>query len=133
MAQESVQNQSETHRPLCVADKNYARAMGWLYLALACAGLVTDNLWHTINLSSPMTIVHLAIGVAGLTVARQGGHTAMRIFALLLGSILLAWGTVGTWAPQMLTPHPLPLENALHMLTGIWGFYGLGSAIRKHV
>ncbi|MHB1627668.1 MAG: hypothetical protein ACYCVB_04720 [Bacilli bacterium] len=109
------------------AEKSYARATGWLYLTLSAAGLFTNNLWHMMNLSGSMTVIHLAIGVTGLTVARQGGARAHRIYSLLLGFILTAWGVAGTWTPTMLSPYPLPLENALHVLTGIWGFYGAGS------
>ncbi len=115
------------------AEKSYARATGWIYLILSGAGLFTNNLWHMINLSGTMTMIHLAIGVTGLTVARQGGARAHRVYNLLLGVILTTWGVTGTWAPTALVPYPLPLENALHVLTGIWGFYGAGSVLWSRV
>ncbi len=111
------------------AEHTYARVTGWIYLLLAAAGAFTDHLWHMITLSSPMTLMHLAIGVAGLSVARQGKHRAHRTYSLTVGFVFMLWGIAGTFYPQYINPRPLPLENALHLITGMWGFYGVGSIL----
>lgn len=114
-------------------DQTYARTIGWLYFLLAVTGLFTTNLWHMFTLTGPMTVIHFAIGISGLVVVGKGGARAHRVFSLTTGIALTAWGVTGTLAPQLLTPYPLPLENALHVLTGIWGFYGLGSSFWHRV
>jgi len=75
-----------------------------------------------------MTIIHFAIGISGLTIALRGKLFSQRAYSLIVGLALTAWGVTGTLAPNLLNPYPLPLENALHVVTGIWGFYGLGSS-----
>lgn len=114
-------------RPLG-AERNYARFVGWVYLGLGVAGVFTNNLWHMFNLSGTMTAIHIGLGIGGLTVALRGGSRAHRGFNLIAGTFLTAWGVAGTVTPEWLSPHPLPLENALHTLTGVWGFYGAGSS-----
>lgn len=109
------------------AERTYARSIGWTYLGLAVAGVFTNNLWHMFTLSTTMTGIHLALGISGLTVALRGGARAHRAFNLTAGVLLTAWGVTGTVAPTVLSPYPLPLENAFHVLTGIWGFYGVGT------
>jgi len=109
------------------AQRNYARVTGWLYLLLGIMGFFTPTLWHMFTLFGHLTALHIAIGICGLTVSRHGGSRAHRLYSLLLGLGLTLWGVTGTVAPQLLVPWPLPLENALHMITGIWGFYALGA------
>ena len=111
------------------AERSYARITGWLYLLLAVAGLFTNNLWHMFNLSGMMTVIHAGIGVTGITVASRGGARMHRFYNVALAVSLTSWGVIGTVSPQWLQPYPLPLENALHTLTGLWGFYGSGSAM----
>ncbi len=122
---EAAQN---SNAPLS-AERNYARVTGWLYLLLAVAGLFTNNLWNMFNLSGTMTVIHAVIGITGIAVANRGTARLHRVYNLALALTLTTWGVVGTVSPRWLQPYPLPLENALHTLTGIWGFYGAGQAL----
>ena len=106
------------------AERTYARVSGWIFLALGAAGLLTRDLGHMLQVGGILAPVHLAIGLAGIATANRGGVRARRIFNLTLGCLLTAWGVAGTLEAPLLSPAPLPLENGLHALIGIWGFYG---------
>ncbi|MCY0901350.1 MAG: DUF4383 domain-containing protein, partial [Firmicutes bacterium] len=97
------------------AQRRYARLTGWLYLLLGITGFFTRTLWHMFTLSGHLMALHIAIGICGLTVSRQGGQRAHRLYSVGLGLGLTVWGVAGTVAPQVLQPSPLPLENALHV------------------
>lgn len=114
-------------------DRRYARVTGWLYFVLGLSGLFTDHLWHMFHVSGTVMFIHFAIGLVGLTVSRHGTLRACRIYSVAMGLLLLLWGGVGTMAPGWLDPYPLPLENALHVISGIWGFYGFGMSIFDRV
>lgn len=82
-----------------------------------------------INLSPAMTAFHLTIGLTGISLANRRHVKALRIYGLTLGVLLTALGVAGTIDPQAVEPTRMPLENALHVVTGIWGFYGSGAAL----
>ncbi len=116
-----------TSAPLVSVEKTYARTTGWIYLIIAVCSLFTDNLWHMLHFSTSVTIASFVFGLSGLTIARTKNYTYHRYYNLIAGVSLTTWGLTGTFYPQWFTPAPLPLDNGLHMLTGIWGFYGIGS------
>ncbi len=110
------------------AARTYARTIGWLYLALGCAGVFTSTLWDALRLTPVVIVVYVGVGLTGIAVANRASARGRLLFAVLIGSLLLAWGAVGIAAPHWLTPLPLPLDNALRTVTGLWGFYSLGAA-----
>ncbi len=116
-----------------MADYRYARVTGWLYFALGVLGLFTDHLWHMFHVGGNMMYMHFIIGIIGITAARYGSIRQTRLYAITVGLLLLTWGAVGTLSPAWLDPYPLPLENALHVITGIWGFYGIGNSMMNWV
>ncbi|PWI57918.1 hypothetical protein [Sulfoacidibacillus thermotolerans] len=113
--------------PPLPAEKTYARATGWIYLTLAVSSLFTDNLWHMLHFTTAITWANLTVGLSGLVIARSNHYKAHRFYNLFAGVTLISWGILGTFYPQWFTTPPLPLDNGLHVLTGIWGFYGIGT------
>ncbi|MCI0182102.1 MAG: hypothetical protein OWR52_03075 [Acidibacillus sp.] len=118
---------SDTNLPKTSPEKNYARTTGWIYLVVAITSLFTDNLWHMLHFSTSATIASFAIGLTGLTISRSSNNTYHRYYNLFAGATLTVWGLTGTLYPQWFKTTPLPLDNGLHVITGIWGFYGVGS------
>ena len=107
----------------------YARFTGWIYLLLAITGIFERHLFYVFTLPVLTVLIYLMIGLSGLTIAQKVQGTGLMVYNLLLGIALLFWGLIGTLQPDLFTPAPLPLDNALHLLTGLWAFYGLLSRL----
>ncbi len=103
----------------------YTRLTGWIYLLLAIAGIFERHLFYALTLPILTVLIYLMIGLTGLTMAHKADATGLMVYNLLLGAGLLAWGLAGTLQSDLFTPAPLPMDNALHLLTGLWAFYGL--------
>lgn len=113
------------------ANVMYARMTGWIYLLLAVAGLFDRHLFYVLTLPVLTTLIYLMIGLSSLTAAHKASAIGLMIYNLVLGSALVLWGIAGTMHPEWFVPAPLPLDNALHLLTGVWAFYGLLSVTWK--
>lgn len=111
--------------------RSYARVIGWLYFSLGVTGLFTDNLWHMFALTHMIPMLYMIIGLSGLIVAGKAGLRAHQFFNLFMGTALTVWGVMGTLMPQLFSPLPLPLDNALHVVSGLWGFYAVATAFWK--
>ncbi len=107
----------------------YARFTGWIYLLLAIIGIFERHLFYVLTLPVLAVLIYLIIGLTGLTVAHKVHEKGLMVYNLVLGTGLLIWGLFGTLQPDLFTPAPLPLDNALHLLTGLWAFYGLLSGL----
>ncbi len=110
---------------IMVENVHYARLTGWIYLLLAVAGLFERHIFYILTLPVLTTLLYLMIGLTGLTTAHKASKRGLMIYTLSMGIILLLWGLVGTVQPGLFMPAPLPIDNALHLLTGLWAFYGL--------
>ncbi len=110
---------------IMVANVHYARLTGWIYLLLAVAGLFERHIFYILTLPVLTTLLYLMIGLTGLTTAHKASKRGLMVYTLSMGIILSLWGLVGTVQPGLFMPAPLPIDNALHLLTGLWAFYGL--------
>ncbi|MCY0869775.1 MAG: hypothetical protein OWT27_04195, partial [Firmicutes bacterium] len=79
-------------------------------------------------LSPFVSVVYVGLGLTGIAIANRASNRGRMIFAATAGLLLLAWGAVGMARPLWLSPSPLPLDNALRAVTGLWGFYAVGAA-----
>lgn len=107
-------------------NRRYLRIMGWLYLALFIIGLFDRHLYYVLTLPPLTILLYLCIGLASLTIAHKTAMKGMMIYNLVAGSLLVIWGITGTLYPALFTPAPLPLDNALHTLTGLWAYAAIG-------
>lgn len=98
----------------------YTRVAGWIFVTLGVLGLFTSQLLGLIQFDKVHTIIHLILGVLAFAAV---ANRMQKLFALVMGPLLLLLGAFGLFMPTLMGMHLEAVENFLHLLLGGWGIY----------
>lgn len=91
-------------------------------LSIAVIGFCVHRISDYAELSTIENWILLAVGVAGILAARSRLRYATSS-ALLIGLWLFGWGLWGLAIPNSWIGSAQPLENAIRLVSGLWGMY----------